>query len=218
MGAAICFALFIKPDRVAALGYTLHGDGRDFSSDSDPGASRGYIWIPVADPSQWEAHMNQTGYIRPLYGDQNDWGVPAELGEWVDWKGPSEHNKWIVTADDKGEIIVRYDLIIAGDLESTAAHINGVVIFLPNGDGGYHVVGDRDGFPWAEAYYYDGKGHVQTIFQRPALSGNNGDPFDLFAIEPYTSNLFHDLGKTLFGNGAKEDTFWIYSTWGHDHE
>ncbi|MCS6848896.1 MAG: hypothetical protein RMN52_14415 [Anaerolineae bacterium] len=46
--------------------------------------------------------------------------------------------------------------------------------------GGYAAYGERDGFPWAEAYYHDGKGRVQTIFQRQAMRGN---PEDLNAIE-----------------------------------
>jgi hypothetical protein len=62
-----------------------------------------------------------------------------------------------------------------------APHINGTITFQPDGQGGWQSSFTRDGFPWAEAYYHDGKGNVQTIFQDPAVRGN---PHDLFAIEP----------------------------------
>jgi len=93
-GPTICVALFIKPPRVQAGPFTLHGDGRDFSSNSDPSQSRGYAWI---GKGRWESSFT------------------------------------------------------------------------------------RDGFPWAEAYYHDGKGNVQTILQDPAV---RVAPHDLFAIEP----------------------------------
>ena len=213
MGPVICLALFIKPDRVSALGSTLHGDGRDFSSNSDPGASRAYIYIPVGDPNQWEAHANQTGYIVPVYGAGGDYTPPEIIGETIMWTGPSSRNKWTVTPFENSDIAVTYDLVLAGNLEDKAPHINGTILFKPNGSGGYNTFGYRDGFPWAEAYYYDDQGNVQTIFQRPALSGTNGDPFDLYAIERYDSYPFHDFGKFVLGNNRKKDVFWTSSNW-----
>ncbi|MCB9121795.1 MAG: RHS repeat-associated core domain-containing protein [Caldilineaceae bacterium] len=169
MGPTICMALFIKPPTINAGPLTLHGDGRDFSSNSDPGASRGYIWIPLADPQNYVAHMNPSGYIFP--------------GQ-TTYFPPSDQNDWYVTPITDGTILVRYDLVISGPLEwfETAPHINGSIAFQRDcwGDFVYFVF-VRDGFPWAEAYYHDGKGNVSTIFQDPAVRGN---PYDLFAIEP----------------------------------
>lgn len=205
MGPAICLSLFIKPPRIAAGDKVLHGDGRDFSSDSDPAASRGYVWIPTGDPTQAETHMNQTGYIEytQVYcaADCSS-SYPIKLQESIRWEGPSSQNTWTVTPGDNGAINVSYDLVLAGDLEQTAPHINGTITFLPDGKGGYTAFGERDGFPWAEAYYHDGKGNVQTIFQQPAI---NGDPLDLYAIEKTTSSLWHNIGVWVLGNGRSLD-------------
>ncbi len=73
MGPTICFSLFIKPASIGLPLRTgtlldqlnpvvLHGDGRDFSSNSDPARSRGYMWIKL-DASTAELHVNPTGYI-----------------------------------------------------------------------------------------------------------------------------------------------------------
>lgn len=43
------------------------------------------------------------------------------------------------------------------------------------------MAGVKDAFPWAEAYYWDGKGNVQTIFTIAAL---HNDPDNLYNIEP----------------------------------
>jgi hypothetical protein len=62
LGATICLALFIEPATLKAGPLTVHGDGRGFSSASDPTASRGFIWIPVAAPEHYQAQMNPSGY------------------------------------------------------------------------------------------------------------------------------------------------------------
>ncbi|MCL6511719.1 MAG: hypothetical protein K6U78_13650 [Anaerolineae bacterium] len=164
-GPAICFALFIKPPTISAPPFTLHGDGRDFSPDSDPKASRVWVWISV-DQAKHTVGVNPTGYY---------------IGGSINWTPPSAQNKIEVSRGRKGEINVSYDLVLSGVLEDSAPHINGSITFVPDRKkGGYTAYGERDGFPWAEAYYHDGKGRVQTIFQRPALRGN---PEDLNAIE-----------------------------------
>lgn len=86
-------------------------------------------------------------------------------------------------------IEVSYDVVISGPLEGIAPRLNGTVRFTPNASGSYDYSFERDGFPWAEAYYHDGTGQVHTIFRDPAVRGN---PHDLFAIE-------HNLG---FGQGV----------------
>jgi hypothetical protein len=84
---------------------------------------------------------------------------------------------------------LNYDLVLSGPLDgfgllngtaSIAPHINGSITFVPDGKGGYSARGERDGFPWAEAYQHDGKGGIKTIFKRPAVRGT---PEDLNAIE-----------------------------------
>jgi hypothetical protein len=176
MGSAICISLFIKPARIAAGPVTLHGDGRDFSSNSDPAHSRGYAWISVGS-DQVETHMNPSVYI---------WPASIVGHEAYEEVAPSANNKWTVTRGEDGEITVSYDLVVSGILDQSGAapHINGEVTFRPDGASGYEYAFDRDGFPWAEAYYHDGQGNVRVIFQDPAV---RGDPHDLFAIEPNIS-------------------------------
>lgn len=173
MGPTICVALFIKPDRISAGPVAVHGDGRDFSSNSAPEKSRGYLWISL-NSDKIEAKLNPSLTI-----------VPASVAghEGFIWSEPSEANKWSVNHGEHGGINVEYDLVISGPLEKsgTAPNLNGVMSFQPDGKGGWDSSFTRDGFPWAEAYYHDGKGNVQTIFQDPAARGN---PYDLFAIEP----------------------------------
>ena len=99
-------------------------------------------------------------------------------------------------------------------MEKVAPHINGTITFRPDGKGGYQAFGERDGFPWAEAYYWDGQRNVHTIFQRPAVRGN---PRDLYAIEgnyPFEwwwllAYKLGDLGNnipSLFGDSPQKDT------------
>ena len=94
-----------------------------------------------------------------------------------------------------------HDLVVSGPLDkmNAAPHINGAMTFRPDGKGGWQSSFTRDGFPWAEAYYHDGKGNVQTIFQDPAVRGN---PHDLFAIEPGEWNIFKQ-GAYRFEKGVQ---------------
>jgi hypothetical protein len=204
MGPAICMALFIAPSSVDVAGgaETLHGDGRGFSSNSDPSKSRGYIWISVSEDKQ-QSSMSPTGYLfdgiehidKP--SGNAFWKMPGHT-EWVE---PSSQNVWTVTRGKHGEVTVTYDLVLAGFLQDIAPHINGTITFWPDGQGGYEAEGERDGFPWAEAYYHDGKGRVKTIFQRPAI---NGDPENLNALgDGFIQGMFHPfrpfyLGRDLF--------------------
>jgi RHS repeat-associated protein len=173
MGPALCVALFIQPDQVQAGPFTLQGDGRTFDSDSDPSQSRGYAWISL-NTDQVETHMNPSTYIFPASVVGHEAYLETEA---------STQNQWVVNRGEHGEITVQYNLVVSGPLEQTgtAPHINGSITFRPDSKGNYTYAFERDGFPWAEAYYHDGQGGVQTIFQDSAV---NGDPFDLFAIEP----------------------------------
>lgn len=194
MGPVICVDLFIAPARVDIIPGVIqvHGDGRTFSSNSDPSASRGYIYIPLNDPTHPEIHMNRSGYFIPA--DDSDLSG-------IYYYEPSDKDKWTVTVSEDGSITATYDLVISGPLDKfgVAPHLNGTVTFTPNADGGFNYTMDRDGFPWAESYYYDGQGNVITIFQDPAVRGN---PYDLFAIEPQPSLLAKAakiLGNYLLG-------------------
>jgi RHS repeat-associated protein len=191
MGPAICMALFIEPARVEAGLFTLQGDGRSFDSNSDPAQSRGYAWISLA-ADQVEIHMNPSTYILPASVAGHEAYLETEA---------SSQNRWTVRRGEQGEITVAYDLVVSGPLEQSgvAPHINGTVTFRPDGKGSYKALFERDGFPWAEAYYHDGKGKVQTIFQAPATRGN---PHDLFAIEPninFGQRFARLIGNRLFG-------------------
>jgi RHS repeat-associated protein len=209
-GPAICMALFIRPSQVSVAGgaFMLHGDGRGFSSASQSSQSRGYIWISVnEDKHQWS--MTPTGYIQKGI-EQKDtpsgnyfWKTPDS----VEWQGPSSQNTWRVKRVEKGEITVDYDLVLAGILQDIAPHINGSITFEPDGRGGYTVRGERDGFPWAEAYLHDGKGGVKMIFRSPAIRGN---PEDLNAIENNYGLLkpFHSFrARFLADPYPQTDTF-----------
>ena len=178
MGQTICMALFIEPSRIEIIPGVIevHGDNRTFSSNSNPTASRGYIWLKIKDPDSCGFQMNPSGYIIPPGGDL--------VGIW--YTAPSQRNNWTVKSSATGSITLSFDLVISGilDLTDAAPHINGTITFTPNIIGGVDYYFTRDGFPWAEAYYHDGNGGVQTIFQDPAVFGN---PYDLFAIEPNIS-------------------------------
>jgi len=185
-------ALFIKPPEVS-VNYTniiLHGDGRSFSKNSGPSQSRGYIWINV-DTGQAYPHMNPTGYIFTSLGltcsvpvgPEGTFG-PPQLGvgqsrSAIYYFNPSTANQWNVNKTSNGSIEVNYDLVLAGPLEQIAPHINGKIVFYEDETGSYKAYGERDGFPWAEAYYHDASS-IQTIFQRAAV---RSDPEDLNALE-----------------------------------
>lgn len=178
LGPTICFALFIKPETISVVpGLVVHGDGRDFAESSPTQASRAFVWIPVNNLSNSQYGINSTGY---------------PVGDEIKWADPSQENKINISMLPDNVIHVDYDVVIAGFLEDKAPHLNGSVDFIPKTDGtGYISRGTRDGFPWVEAYYHNGKGNVSTIFQRPALRSS---PFDLFAIE---DNSFVKVNQSM---------------------
>jgi RHS repeat-associated protein len=192
LGPTICMALFIEPAKVTAGPYTLRGDGRSFSSNSDPLASRGYIWIPVEHPEHYQSYVNPSRYIYDFYSR-----------EAVQAHSPSKENRWTVSKEANGVIEVTYDLVISGPLNAMGAapHINGTVRFTPNRVGSFDASFERDGFPWAEAYFHDGKGKVRTLFQDPAM---RGDPYDLFAIET-KFGIFKQIAKNMLWLGKQRE-------------
>jgi RHS repeat-associated protein len=221
-GSTICVALFIEPETVSPGGITVQGDGRTFSNNSDPSQSRGYLWIHTESGKiSWQ--MNPTRYVVAASDDSlpsaaTGWGPPfgspilagAGSGEMVIRVSPSADNQWTVIPGENGEFLVQYQLPIAGILESVSPAIHGSLVFYPDGDGGYQAVGRRDGFPWAEAYFHNGQGDVQTIFQDPAIRGN---PHDLYAIEPgmrLGQMPGYALGFPVFGP-PQSSVLWPYS-------
>lgn len=204
MGATICMALFIQPESVPAGPFTVHGDGRGFQNNSDPAASRGYIWIST-ETGEVFSHMNPSVYFDMI--DFYDPGVPIAMAPGphariADVTYPaSTKNSWVVSGpNEKGEIVVNYKLVISGPLDQsgTAPYINGTITFFPRDDGSYGARWDRDAFPWAEAYYHDGNRSITTIFQDPAARGN---PYDLFGVEPDMNPLQWAVreGQRFFG-------------------
>ncbi len=185
MGATICVALFIMPETVMG---GIHGDGRNFSNASNPDESRGYIWISLDEQNNVVSVMNPSGYTFAPEKWLN------ENADGLIWTQPSENNQWSVVYGDDGEISVEYDLVISGPLEGVAPHINGTIVFQPDANGNISYTMDRDGFPWAEAYYHDGEGEALTVFQDPAVRGN---PYDLYGIEPHTGGLGGVLSRSF---------------------
>jgi hypothetical protein len=127
---------------------------------------------------RFEVHVNQTGYIN--IGEGGNRGGRGPGTPVPEWTGPSTQNQVGVEWLDDGGVTITFDLVLGGVLENVAPHINGTVTIRPDGKGGYTSSGERDGFPWAEAYSYDKDGQAKTIFQRPAVRGR---PVDLFATE-----------------------------------
>jgi len=187
----ICLALFILPRTISAGGvFTLHGDGRDFSSDSPLDASRGYVWIDLGT-REAEPHVNPTAYI---------FHAGPDIYAYI-WHEPSPKNRWSLNNLADGSISLEYDLVVSGYLDWTGAapHINGSFRFR-EGEGYIDYSFMRDGFPWAEAYYYDEQGNANVIAQDPAVRGN---PFDLFAIEPdidFLACVARSIQSLLFGS------------------
>jgi RHS repeat-associated protein len=203
LGPTLCMALFIQPSTIAAGPITVRGDGRGFSSASDPTASRSFIWIPVAEPQHFHAQMNPSGYPVPipLSVSTSVKGPVAHVPvtvEWTHYFPPSAENRWEVR-EVNGTIEVSYDVVISGPLEGIAPRLNGTVRFTPNASGSYDYSFERDGFPWAEAYYHDSTSQVHTIFRDPAVRGN---PHDLFAIEHnpgLVQGVVRFIGRIGFG-------------------
>jgi hypothetical protein len=149
----VCVAFFIKSDK--ALG--LKGDGRDFSSSSDPGQSRAYIHVDVANKS-FTSHVNPT----------------CTTGG--NCKAPLSGNQLNVTFGDDGSFSVSASL--QNSVIPLSPSIDANVTFTPNASGSYTASGSRDAFPSFEAYHYQ-NGKASTIVQRPEKT-----PFHLIPLFP----------------------------------
>lgn len=146
----VCLALFIQSE--SALG--LKGDGRGFSSSSDPSQSR--VWVHVNPGNQSvSVHVNPTcttggNCNAPLGSNQVNVSFGSDGG-------------FTVSVNAKNSIL-------------PGPAINGTFAFTPDGQGGYATSGNRDAFPSAEAYSWR-SGQPTTLFQRPERSKAHLLPF-----------------------------------------
>jgi len=168
----------------------VHGDGREFSSNSEKTQSRAWIWISATTGKNLGVGFN-TSTLKDL-----------ATGSWQTY-GPMKMDDMTSRLLDDGSIELIYDLVIGTpeSMEGIAPQLNGRIFFYPNASGGYDYKMYRDGYPSAEAYLYDSGSLKQTIFQSNALSEN---PLLLFGYESYygeiknTNNNLHDVLKFAF--------------------
>ena len=136
----VCVALFIQSE--SALG--LKGDGRGFSSSSDPSQSRVFVHIDVANQT-FSATSNPTCTTGGRCAD------------------PLSSNEVGVAFGADGGFTVSVN---AKNSVMPGPAINGSFSFTSDGRGGFTTSGNRDAFPSAEAYLWRG-GQPTTLFQRP---------------------------------------------------
>ena len=207
-GPTICIAMFIKPPEVLIGPLTGGGDDRGFSTDSDPRKSRAYVWVSL-NSNEVELYANPTTFLRPAFtvpnaiipDDPMPRGVTHVPEEWTP-VGPSDANSVVVTRRStvySQTIHVSLDLVLAGLPIWASPHINAEILLYTNREGQWEALWDRDGYPWAEANYYDGEGNVQIIFRDPAV---RGEISDLAAIEE-DMNLIKRLHVHIMRRGKE---------------
>ncbi len=149
----MCIAFFIQAEK--ALG--LKGDGRGFSSDSDPAQSRAYVHVDIANKT-FTSHVNPTCTTG---------GSCA---------APSASNRLNVTFSDDGSFTLSASL--QNSVIPLSPSIDADVTFSPKSEGSYTASGSRDAFPAFEAYHYR-NGQATTIVQRPEFT-----PWNLIPVFP----------------------------------
>lgn len=148
----VCIALFIQSEK--AMG--LKGDGRGFSSSSDPSQSRVFLHIDVENQT-FSATANPTCTTGGRCEDRlasNQIGVSF-----------GSDGGFTVSVNAKNSVL-------------PGPSINATFTFSPDGRGGFSTAGNRDAFPSAEAYLWRG-GNPTTLFQRPERN-----PLFLFGVAP----------------------------------
>lgn len=121
----------------------LKGDGRGFSSNSDPAKSRVFVHVDVENQT-FSATANPTcttggRCADPLSTNQIGVSFGADGG-------------FSVSINAKNSIL-------------PGPAIDASFTFTPDGRGGFSTSGNRDAFPSAEAYLWRG-GQASTLFQR----------------------------------------------------
>ena len=144
----ICIAFFIKTK--TAAGGLLKGDGRDFSTYSIPTQSRAYA---IIDPN------NET--VRTVV-NQSCWGDGSGCAPSINSAGD-----FTVTRNENGGYQLHVDIMNSKILGPS---INAEITIDPDGKGGYKASGLRDGYPWAEGYYYREDGTIDVLFKKPGTS------------------------------------------------
>ena len=141
----ICVAFFIMTE--TTLFGQLQGDGRGFSSSSDPAQSRAYV---IIDPRKDER----------VFGTVD----PSCDGGGGDCK-PSVNSQWDFVAeyDGNGGYNIHASIV---NSKVPGPKIDANFSIVPDGNGGYRATGTRDGYPSVEAYHYRTDGTVQTILQQ----------------------------------------------------
>jgi len=155
----ICVAWFIPTAWSAVpLSPDYVGDDRDFSSNSDPDASRAWVWI---DASTGEI-INQ--------------GIHETCNSWSQCAGPIDdegfyQNSIETKLHEDGSIKLTYSMLCAGLRCAVAPGPDGEIEFIKNDDGSYTSKGSIDAFPNVEAYYYqDIEASPETLFRHQFVS------------------------------------------------
>jgi RHS repeat-associated protein len=157
-GESICIAFFIQ----APTALRSRGDGRDFSSDSDPTKSR--IWIQYYPESDTKLiHTNESCTTGGVC-------IP-----------PLETNKISVAKDATGAITILVDA--KNSTESLGPAIDAKITLISDNAGGWISKIERDSFPSLEGYIYQDGVAKGTLFQMSEVSGFFG-PFYLFPVFP----------------------------------
>ncbi len=139
----LCFSFFIQSKAVFP---GLKGDGRGFSSSSDPAQSRGYIVVGT---------KNQ-GEITHGFSPSCTSGGSCS-------KSPSPLNQIGASFGPSGKITISFE---GHDSKTTVPGVAGYLEFKPNGSGSYSVDGFASHYPSLEAYYYDADGKAHTVLQQ----------------------------------------------------
>ena len=148
----VCIDFFANTRTVLGL---LKGDARGFKQISKASKSRAYA---IIDPSSGKisTKVNASSWAWET-GTTRSVNVPDDF---------------TVTPDGKGGFRVHVDIV---NSKIRGPHINADLTLSPNHQGGYNLVGSRDGYPSLEAYFYRNDGLVQTIIQQ-----KQGNPLQLF--------------------------------------
>lgn len=163
-GNIICIAAFI-PTKYSQgpLGLKFLGDDRWFSSNSGLDESRFWAWIDV-DTGEIVGsfiHPTVTEYESEILADL--FGGECEANQCTHGQ-PDFTFKIAVTLTPEGIIIFEYSVLCSHPTCYLGPGLDGIIAFVPNGNGSYDAIGLTEPFPNLEAYYWE-QGELQdTLF------------------------------------------------------